>query len=33
LLPTVPYELFGLVDGALKVVVGVGMARVRPSAA
>jgi hypothetical protein len=31
LLPTVPYELFGLVDGALKVLVGIGSLRVRPS--
>jgi len=31
LLPEVPFELFGLVDGALKLVVGVGSLRARPA--
>jgi hypothetical protein len=33
LLPGVPYEVFGLVDGALKVFVGIGSLRARPAAA
>ena len=32
LLPEIPFELFGLVDGALKVFVGVGTLRGRPAA-
>jgi len=31
LLPEVPFELFGLVDGALKLFVGVGSLRMRPA--
>ena len=31
LLPEIPFELFGLVDGALKVFVGVGTLRARPA--
>ena len=31
LLPEVPFELFGFVDGALKLVVGVGSLRARPA--
>jgi len=32
LLPGAPYEAFGLIDGALKVVVGIGSMRARPAA-
>ena len=31
LLPEVPFEVFGVLDGALKVFVGVGMLRTRPA--
>jgi hypothetical protein len=33
LLPEIPFELFGLIDGALKVFVGVGTLRARPASA